>query len=260
MVEVDAIAQCSRRLFAHQLKALLTPAITAQANYYRVSQERANDYCSEFSAFFSPISTRIKLMTTMQIDNETTYLGLFHEAIALSQNLLTNFAFKDGVLADFRTAYGSRFDLQTTRALVNEWQNGEFDSFPEIEIVSAATINNAKGAYSVDTKKIYISKEYLLLAPNISSITSTILEEYGHHVDAEINTIDAAGDEGDIFSRLVKGQAIDSDLLEQLKAENDLAVVIIDGQKVAIEQAIGDNLMHGTAGNDTLNGGRGMMT
>ncbi len=63
-----------------------------------------------------------------------------------------------------------------------------------------------------------------------------VLEEYGHYVDAQINSVDAAGDEGDIFSGLVQGQSFTQEQLQQLKVENDRAIVTIDGEEVAIEQ------------------------
>ena len=37
-------------------------------------------------------------------------------------------------------------------------------------------------------------------------ITSVLLEEYGHFVDRRINSSDASGNEGDMFSRLVRGE------------------------------------------------------
>ncbi|VEP14673.1 hypothetical protein H1P_280014 [Hyella patelloides LEGE 07179] len=97
-------------------------------------------------------------MTTMQIDNETTYLGRLNEAIAASQNLLTNFAFKDGVLADFSNAFGSRFDRRATLALVNQWQNGEFDILPDyVSIFVNAPCPQVQLPGVIDIPKLHIN-------------------------------------------------------------------------------------------------------
>ena len=64
-----------------------------------------------------------------------------------------------------------------------------------------------------------------------------LLEEYGHFVDAQINPVDSAGDEGAIFAELVQGDALSDSQLALLRAENDWVTVMIDGQLMAIEQS-----------------------
>jgi hypothetical protein len=65
---------------------------------------------------------------------------------------------------------------------------------------------------------------------------AVLLEEYGHYVDSRINTKDAAGDEGNIFARLVEGKSISQQELAVLQAEDDTATVMLNGQTVEIEQ------------------------
>ncbi|MFM5961756.1 MAG: lipase family protein, partial [Dolichospermum sp.] len=72
---------------------------------------------------------------------------------------------------------------------------------------------------------------------NIASITSLLLEEIGHAVDAKINILDASGDEGAIFSGVVQSKVFEPEQLQQLKAKDDKVTVIIDGQAIEIEQA-----------------------
>ena len=158
-------------------------------------------------------------------------------AIADSQELLTRSALGDKLTGGFTTAFGSEYDRDAAQDLVAQWRTGEFDSFPEIEIVDSVTIDNANGAYSVDTNKIYIAQEYLLAnTDNINAVSNLVLEEYGHYVDAQINSVDAAGDEGAIFSSLIQGESFSDGELQQLKLENDQAVVTLDGSEIAIEQ------------------------
>ena len=125
--------------------------------------------------------------------NQTTF-SVLNQAIAETQDLLTTYAFGDELLSNFTTAFGDNYDRAAAEDLVTQWQKGEFDSFPEIEIRSSAEINGANGAYSVDTNKIYIAEEFLLAnVDNQGASAYLILEEYGHYIDTRINSVDAAG-------------------------------------------------------------------
>lgn len=181
-----------------------------------------------------------------------TTFSILNEAIATSQVLLTKYAFGDELLRDFTTAFGYKYDRYAASDFITQWQTGNFSSFPEVEIRSTASINGANGAYSVDTNKIYIAEEYLLAnTNNINAVSDLVIEEYGHYVDARINPVDAAGDEGDIFSRLVRGESFSDGELQELKLENDRAVITLDGKEIAIEQ----RTFLGTPGDDVEGGG-----
>ena len=169
---------------------------------------------------------------------------ILNSAIASSQELLTQFSLSEDLIADLSVAFGSDYDSDAAQELISQWQTGEFAAFPEFEIRSAAEINGANGAYSTDTNKIYISEEYLLANANdVKAVSNLILEEYGHFVDASINTVDAAGDEGAIFSGLVQGESFTESELQQLQLENDQAIITLDGQEIAIEQQVSVNTL-----------------
>ena len=162
---------------------------------------------------------------------------ILNNAIASSQELLTQYSLSEQLLGDLTTAFGTEYNSEAAQELITQWQTGEFGAFPEFEIRSAEEINGANGAYSADTNKIYISEEYLLANANdVKAVSDLILEEYGHFVDASINSVDAAGDEGAIFSGLVQGETFTDAELQQLQLENDQAVITLDGQEIAIEQ------------------------
>jgi hypothetical protein len=110
--------------------------------------------------------------------------------------------------------------------------------FPPIEIVSASEINGANGAFSGQTNRIYLSREYLLgNATNIAAIVRVLLEETGHWVDQFLNEEeDSAGDEGAIFAALVMGEHLSDQALAQLKTEDDSGVINVNGQLIAVEQ------------------------
>lgn len=145
------------------------------------------------------------------------------------------FASDTGFSHNMALAFGEGI---VTEPLHTAWLAGDVSNFPQIDILSGTEINGAKGAYAGATNRIYLSGEFLSVnKANPEAIASILLEEYGHRVDAVLNSSDAPGDEGAIFSALVQGQVLSNEQLQQLKAEDDTATVIIDGQTVQIEQA-----------------------
>jgi Ca2+-binding RTX toxin-like protein len=146
------------------------------------------------------------------------------------------------------------------------WTKGDFSGFPPIEILSCSELSGAKGAFSSTTGKIYLAQEFIEAnVNNLDAIVAVLLEEYGHYLDSRINVRDSAGDEGDIFARLVQGKKIIQSELAVLKAENDTATVTLDGQVVEIEQSnlgIDENgyrvwLYYDSVFNDNLRGWKG---
>ena len=132
------------------------------------------------------------------------------------------------------TAFGASADASSFQTA---WAKGDFSGFPPIEIRNRSEINGANGAFAIATGKIYLSQEFIdANVNNVGVITAVLLEEYGHYVDSKINLTDSAGDEGNIFARLVQGEGISESELAVLKAEDDSAIVMLDGQLVQIEQ------------------------
>ena len=64
-----------------------------------------------------------------------------------------------------------------------------------------------------------------------------LLEEIGHAIDAKVNAVDAAGDEGELFARLVLGGSLDAAEIVSLSSQNDHAVITFGGVEVAVEMA-----------------------
>ncbi|MEG3931156.1 VWD domain-containing protein [Microcoleus sp. T3_B1] len=158
---------------------------------------------------------------------------------AIGQNSLTSFATSADFLAKMQVAFGNNFDVEKAVKLASAWAQGDFSEFPEIEIRSEAEINGALGAFTAATGKIYLSREFLAKnAGNVTAVAGVLLEEFGHFVDSQINTVDAIGDEGEIFSDLVQGKALSQGELAGLKGEDDSAVVVLDGELRAIEQKV----------------------
>jgi Ca2+-binding RTX toxin-like protein len=150
------------------------------------------------------------------------------------------------------TSFGSKIDLSKVSILRQQWLHGDFSLIPPIDILSHGELGNANGGYAASEDKIFVSSDLITQNQNNSNaITGLLLEEFGHKLDRFFNgNIDSAGDEGEIFSRLISGQTLSSATLARLKAEDDTAVIIVDGRVVSIEQQIinGDylgNLLEG---------------
>lgn len=159
-------------------------------------------------------------------------------AAGIAQNFLSSLATTPDFLAKMQVAFGNSFDVEKAVKLASAWALGDFSEFPEIEIRSEAEINGALGAFAAATGKIYLSREFLAKnAGNVTAVAGVLLEEFGHFVDSQINSVDAIGDEGEIFSDLVQGKALSQGELATLKGEDDSAVVVLDGERVGIEQA-----------------------
>jgi len=141
----------------------------------------------------------------------------------------------DPVFSDnMTTSFGSKIDLEEAKHLIQELANGQ--SLPQIEILSAKDINGYNGGFDVLTNTVYISEDFLLQnANNPDAISSVILEEIGHFVDARVNAIDSVGDEGEIFSALVRGTNLSPADVLTLKSENDQATINPNGQPILVE-------------------------
>ncbi|UXE62776.1 MAG: S8 family serine peptidase [Woronichinia naegeliana WA131] len=136
--------------------------------------------------------------------------------------------------------FAEQFELVFGKSISSSAFQAALASLPQFEVRSDQDLAGALGAFSAQTGKIYLTES--LVKGDPGQLNAVLLEEIGHYLDFHFNgAIDSAGDEGDIFSRLVRGNSIDAVTLQALKAENDWATVTIDGQDVAIEQAL-DNV------------------
>ncbi|MDB9455412.1 bluetail domain-containing putative surface protein [Dolichospermum circinale] len=163
--------------------------------------------------------------------------NLLQATLNKTYNQLKNFAGLNDFWNLFEIAFGTQYDHTVATNLRSQWLVGDFSSFPQIEILDSSILGNANGAYGTSTNKIYLASDFLDTATD-TDIIAVLLEEYGHFIDAHINQKDSAGDEGDIFSNLVRGNILSAATLQTLKNENDWATITIDGQSIEVEQAL----------------------
>jgi hypothetical protein len=154
---------------------------------------------------------------------------------------LTSFANLENFWSLFNTAFGSSYDFAAAASLKSQWQSQDFSLFPQIEIVSSGVLGSAKGAYAISTNRIYLSDAFISSA-SPQALEAVILEEFGHFVDAQINSVDSAGDEGEYFAKVVLGQSLSKAEITRLKTEDDHAIAVIRGEQVEIEQSTTNNI------------------
>ncbi|QFS51330.1 beta strand repeat-containing protein [Nostoc sphaeroides] len=166
---------------------------------------------------------------------DSTELTALEQALLVAQGNLQSFASEPDFGQKMAIAFGEEANVDSLR---KAWSANDFSDFPEIEIRHAADINGANGAFASATNKIYLSQEFIINHQgDVGAIVRVLLEEFGHFVDSRINLTDTPGDEGEIFSALVRGQNLTQQQFALLKNENDSAIVNIDGQTVTIEQS-----------------------
>jgi Ca2+-binding RTX toxin-like protein len=184
-----------------------------------------------------------------------------NQSLQAVQNQLALFAAQGNFDAIMTTAFGNRVDRAKLQLLRQQWLSGNFSVIPDIQILSQGELGTANGAYAASLDKIFVSSDFLARTSD-SQVTTLILEEVGHRIDQLLNGgVDSAGDEGEIFSRLVNGENLSASTLAALRAEDDRGVITVGGVGVAIEQqnyygSDGvDDMLVGGANDDVLIGG-----
>ena len=167
------------------------------------------------------------------------------QSVLLSQDFLTTLAHSPQGKDRLKSVFGdcALFDAEGAIAWLTAETQNDFSNFPTIKIVLAKDINYARGAYSADTDTIYLATEFVTNnSGDLNRISNVILEEYGHFLDAQFNPIDTPGDEGYLFSGLIQQRSFTEAEIADIRAESDIATVILNDTPILIEQAnSGDN-------------------
>ncbi|RCJ40099.1 hypothetical protein A6770_38255 [Nostoc minutum NIES-26] len=158
-------------------------------------------------------------------------------AIQNAYTSLTNFAKRDDFIAKIQTAFGQAYDAAKVESLRQQWNSGDFSSLPNIEVRTGAELQGANAAYAGATNTIYFSQDFLnQYAGNVEVVAAVLIEEIGHSIDWKINTTDTPGDEGELFSALVRGVNLSQEQFQQMKQENDSVVLNLGGSLIQFEQ------------------------
>ncbi|MCZ8049276.1 MAG: FG-GAP-like repeat-containing protein, partial [Microcystis sp. LE19-41.2A] len=150
-------------------------------------------------------------------------------------DILFDFAQSDGFWANLETAFGTNYDVVKATQLRQQWQSRDFSQLPPITVKNLGN-SGIFGAYSSSINKIYISQA-LIDSGDATTLKAVLLEEIGHFIDAQINSSDTPGDEGQLFSALVRGESLTEAEIAAIREENDAATITVDGQAISVEMA-----------------------
>jgi autotransporter-associated beta strand protein/VCBS repeat-containing protein len=111
-----------------------------------------------------------------------------------------------------------------------------------VDLRSDDELGGAFAAYAASghtgSERIYMNADKLnngLL--DVTLATSALLEEFGHALDWRLNgAADSPGDEGQLFAAEVSGMVLTTEQRALIDAEDDTAVLMIDGVEVLVEQ------------------------
>jgi len=144
-----------------------------------------------------------------------------------------------------QTAFGDKYDKQAAETIRQQTLAGDFSWMPEIKVVEGSTLADTSGmqagaeglgAYDSASDTIYLSEE--LLAGDPDKAVEILTEEVGHAIDTRVNTSDSAGDEGELFAKLVNGEQLSDAQIQAARAENDHGTIVVDGKTVEVEYGV----------------------
>ncbi|HEY6514385.1 MAG TPA: DUF4157 domain-containing protein [Burkholderiaceae bacterium] len=145
--------------------------------------------------------------------------------------------------AFMQQVFGNKYDKATAEQFRQQALAGDFSFLPEVKFVDANTLGGANGAYNAEEGVVYINKD--MAASDPAKAAQTFVEEAGHHLDAQLNTVDTQGDEGEMFRRVLGGEQLSAQQVADIRNENDKGTITVDGKEVQVEfwnpfKAIGD--------------------
>ena len=157
-----------------------------------------------------------------------------------ARQAMTEFAQNFSDLADnkskfhalLKQVYGSDYDSTAAEALRQRALRGDFTWLPPVRYIDSTTLGGANGAYNHEDNVIYLNSNLLADPKRAAQVYS---EEIGHFVDFKLKGKDSAGDEGELFRRLLAGEKLSAAELASVRSENDRGSIVVDGRTVEVE-------------------------
>jgi Ca2+-binding RTX toxin-like protein len=180
-------------------------------------------------------------------------IGQLADVFGIVKAKLQQVASNDGL---FAAVFGDKANTDEVQSVRGQWAIGDFSQLPSVQVISAADMNGADGAYASSTQKIYLSDAAFGMGAAV-----TLIEEIGHFLDAKVGQ-DTVGDEGERFASSVFELQLSADQLSRINNEDDRGFVTVDGESVSVEQALingnnANNTLNGTNSDDVINGYNG---
>ncbi len=129
--------------------------------------------------------------------------------------------------------FGGRWDPDLAMGVLRDLSRDQ--AGPALVVLPSAALDG-RGAYAAANETVYLSAD-LVEKGTAQQIASTLVEEWGHHLDARLNPSDSAGDEGEHFARRLAGETLSAADRAAILAEDDHGTVLLNGAAVAVEYA-----------------------
>ncbi|WP_317987868.1 PE-PPE domain-containing protein [Hyalangium gracile] len=131
-----------------------------------------------------------------------------------------------------RGVFGEGYDAAKAEQFRQQAQAGDFGWMPPVKYVGADVLGEAHGAYDAESGTVFLNSA---LQGDPSLAAATYVEEAGHHLDAQLNTVDSQGDEGELFRRVLGGEKLTQAQVAEIRAENDKGTIQVHGKNVEVE-------------------------
>ncbi|MDY7051877.1 Calx-beta domain-containing protein [Limnospira fusiformis] len=162
--------------------------------------------------------------------NPLTAAAQIEAALTQVNQQLTEFVASANFQGDLQTAFGASTDVELGATIIEALTQGET---PEMMVLSARAMNGADGAFDSLTGTVYLSDAII----HSEKLVDVITEEFGHYIDSQLNEIDSPGDEGELFMRLVNGEALTEADITGLRSQNDWGFIWVEGEPVAAQMS-----------------------
>ena len=187
------------------------------------------------------LSTSQNTVLPLELNTNTITNNSFNAAPgALNSDLLSPVQTRLQAIASsddfFTRVFGEKANTAEIQAIRSQWAVGDFSIFPKLQIVDAAVMGEALGAYSQVTQTIYLSDALLANGADdcMFGATGVLIEETFHWLDSLVGD-DAPGDEGELARHLIFGVTPDAEELARIGTEQDQGLLWLNGQAVAVE-------------------------
>ncbi len=112
-----------------------------------------------------------------------------------------------------------------------------------MEVRDDRTLKGANGAFEASRNVVHINEKLL---NNPAKATQVYSEEVGHFLDTKLKKTDTAGDEGEMFRRLLGGEKLSDAQKATIRSDNDHGTISVNGKSTQVEfdnsnTAIDDN-------------------
>ena len=138
--------------------------------------------------------------------------------------------------------YGDSYDMGKAEQFRQAALRGDYSWLPPIKFVSGETLGGGNGCFSAEDGCVYLNAD---LKDDPKLLASVYVEETGHFIDTKVNKNDAAGDEGELFRRILSGEHLTADTVAAIKAENDHGTIVVDGKVKEVEFWFGSDIVNG---------------